>query len=495
MYFFFFSSRRRHTRWNCDWSSDVCSSDLRVSWIVRQGFGEELLLLQWVSNRQGRAELEVRAFGGLDAALSALAEDLRQVRGLLLLGELVAQRQQRSVAPVLLERRGRLRQAFRRPPEPVRRDGGDQGPVRRAGRPLRALPAEPQDPFPIVAGARPQQHGREPNRIVGVRLPELARGLLVQRRQLSRPRVLCRRLWGANLRPQCVEEQHGAAEQLRSVDRIARRACGAHEQAGGQRAIAVALRRLHARLEQGRMVGGELQRVVDEPLRILDPAEAAQQQRLRAQRLGAVVAVLEQRLLALVQRQGLLVTPHAGEQPARRLERRAVLRIDQTGILVAGGRALGVAELLDEDSPHRVMYLSGSRSQALGPRFRLEMRDLTPGGLDLRICRLSLRRLERKLLRDDRVHADLDRTRAAALESLLGSGDRARDSATFYGGCVPGVECGRTYLTPSKRGQTVRLTSNRALPRPSPPLRSPAASPAQPRCPCATRGPPPCTPP
>src|SRR6267143_3557140 len=27
-YFFFFSSRRRHTRWNCDWSSDVCSSDL-----------------------------------------------------------------------------------------------------------------------------------------------------------------------------------------------------------------------------------------------------------------------------------------------------------------------------------------------------------------------------------------------------------------------------------------------------------------------------------
>src|SRR5689334_24994781 len=25
---FVFSSRRRHTRWNCDWSSDVCSSDL-----------------------------------------------------------------------------------------------------------------------------------------------------------------------------------------------------------------------------------------------------------------------------------------------------------------------------------------------------------------------------------------------------------------------------------------------------------------------------------
>src|SRR2546430_15180668 len=28
--FFFFSSRRRHTRFDCDWSSDVCSSDLCV---------------------------------------------------------------------------------------------------------------------------------------------------------------------------------------------------------------------------------------------------------------------------------------------------------------------------------------------------------------------------------------------------------------------------------------------------------------------------------
>src|SRR5580698_8910757 len=32
MIFFFFSSRRRHTRLTCDWSSDVCSSDLRRLW-------------------------------------------------------------------------------------------------------------------------------------------------------------------------------------------------------------------------------------------------------------------------------------------------------------------------------------------------------------------------------------------------------------------------------------------------------------------------------
>src|SRR2546427_582944 len=29
-FFFFFSSRRRHTRFDCDWSSDVCSSDLSL---------------------------------------------------------------------------------------------------------------------------------------------------------------------------------------------------------------------------------------------------------------------------------------------------------------------------------------------------------------------------------------------------------------------------------------------------------------------------------
>src|SRR5437762_8070238 len=37
---FFFSSRRRHTRYIGDWSSDVCSSDLRyVSGELELGFG------------------------------------------------------------------------------------------------------------------------------------------------------------------------------------------------------------------------------------------------------------------------------------------------------------------------------------------------------------------------------------------------------------------------------------------------------------------------
>src|SRR2546427_3753767 len=36
LFFFFFSSRRRHTRFDCDWSSDVCSSDLGARLLVRR---------------------------------------------------------------------------------------------------------------------------------------------------------------------------------------------------------------------------------------------------------------------------------------------------------------------------------------------------------------------------------------------------------------------------------------------------------------------------
>src|SRR5256886_15552950 len=35
-YVFFFSSRRRHTRFDCDWSSDVCSSDLSSQFDARE---------------------------------------------------------------------------------------------------------------------------------------------------------------------------------------------------------------------------------------------------------------------------------------------------------------------------------------------------------------------------------------------------------------------------------------------------------------------------
>src|SRR5439155_13604061 len=38
---FFFSSRRRHTRWPRDWSSDVCSSDLSLAGCLNEGLPNE----------------------------------------------------------------------------------------------------------------------------------------------------------------------------------------------------------------------------------------------------------------------------------------------------------------------------------------------------------------------------------------------------------------------------------------------------------------------
>src|SRR5439155_8816004 len=48
---FFFSSRRRHTRWPRDWSSDVCSSDLQQTAVSRGLLGPELVHLPRFMNK------------------------------------------------------------------------------------------------------------------------------------------------------------------------------------------------------------------------------------------------------------------------------------------------------------------------------------------------------------------------------------------------------------------------------------------------------------
>src|SRR5260370_29366356 len=40
---FFFSSRRRHTRFKCDWSSDVCSSDLSDLTLLKKKIKDTIL--------------------------------------------------------------------------------------------------------------------------------------------------------------------------------------------------------------------------------------------------------------------------------------------------------------------------------------------------------------------------------------------------------------------------------------------------------------------
>src|SRR5690606_40849608 len=51
--FFFFSSRRRHTRFSRDWSSDVCSSDLR-SFIQRPQAGPAIEIVVGVRDDSGK---------------------------------------------------------------------------------------------------------------------------------------------------------------------------------------------------------------------------------------------------------------------------------------------------------------------------------------------------------------------------------------------------------------------------------------------------------
>src|SRR3989454_2964122 len=69
-YFFFFSSRRRHTRLQGDWSSDVCSSDLDLppAW-------DGLTVLQ-LSDLHAGIHLEEDRMRGIVAQANALAPDL-----------------------------------------------------------------------------------------------------------------------------------------------------------------------------------------------------------------------------------------------------------------------------------------------------------------------------------------------------------------------------------------------------------------------------------
>src|SRR2546430_4503466 len=53
-FFFFFSSRRRHTRFDCDWSSDVCSSDLERTREIEGGVDASFM--------RGRASLELSLY-------------------------------------------------------------------------------------------------------------------------------------------------------------------------------------------------------------------------------------------------------------------------------------------------------------------------------------------------------------------------------------------------------------------------------------------------
>src|SRR5207253_4024227 len=62
--YFFFSSRRRHTRWPRDWSSDVCSSDL--SGVGRAFPARRPSPMRPASGLRRRGDHPLHGVGGLD---------------------------------------------------------------------------------------------------------------------------------------------------------------------------------------------------------------------------------------------------------------------------------------------------------------------------------------------------------------------------------------------------------------------------------------------
>src|SRR6266487_6554955 len=61
---FFFSSRRRHTRWTGDWSSDVCSSDLPEGYGTQGSWPRSYCWLPpFLGDRRTRPRSEERRVG------------------------------------------------------------------------------------------------------------------------------------------------------------------------------------------------------------------------------------------------------------------------------------------------------------------------------------------------------------------------------------------------------------------------------------------------
>src|SRR6266508_5111308 len=83
-YVFFFSSRRRHTRWPRDWSSDVCSSDLEhiIDVISQESrIPRDLIFRDTTDRFKDLEELLARRVIGQKEAVRAVAQRLRLNKG------------------------------------------------------------------------------------------------------------------------------------------------------------------------------------------------------------------------------------------------------------------------------------------------------------------------------------------------------------------------------------------------------------------------------
>src|SRR5256886_10008655 len=73
---FFFSSRRRHTRFDCDWSSDVCSSDLTFGLKIANWFSENQRNI--ARFRDAAAQMAVGKISGAVGTASHLGTEIEE---------------------------------------------------------------------------------------------------------------------------------------------------------------------------------------------------------------------------------------------------------------------------------------------------------------------------------------------------------------------------------------------------------------------------------
>src|SRR6266581_3662699 len=111
LFYFFFSSRRRHTRWTGDWSSDVCSSDLfaeavgRPDWPLDARFATDAK--RALHRNELRAEIEAElAVLTSEQALAQLRQAEIPVGPILGVREALAQPQALARAMVVEEEDG-----------------------------------------------------------------------------------------------------------------------------------------------------------------------------------------------------------------------------------------------------------------------------------------------------------------------------------------------------------------------------------------------------
>src|SRR2546430_2001238 len=101
--YLYYSSRRRHTRFDCDWSSDVCSSDLGARVVLDENPDESLHgsddgpvqhhryparvvlgdVLRAEQSRHGKIDLHGAALPGATDAVFQMVFDLGTVKGAL----------------------------------------------------------------------------------------------------------------------------------------------------------------------------------------------------------------------------------------------------------------------------------------------------------------------------------------------------------------------------------------------------------------------------